>query len=391
VRLLSRTTSSNIGAGKSRVPKKRSIGVDVWTAALDRVEQAYDVYEHVAVAFSGGKDSTATLHVALDVAERRGRLPLDVVHFDKECVSPDTIEYVERVAARDDISLRWMCLPQKSRNACSRREPYWYPWAPEVRHLWVRALPDGAITTLPGYKRQSLSASAPFAFPDRSKSAALLMGIRAAESMARYNSVTKHRGTAGADRHVGFMEHVALVKPIYDWSTADVWVAPYKNGWDYNRQYDRMADMGFNPHFQRVSPPFGDQAMQDLWMYQVAWPDLWDRMSRRVPGAATAARYARTPLYSHGKFELPDGIDDWRAAVAFYLQRYEGARRKGIEASIRGHIKWHYDLCGDPIPEAEKHPATGISWRELAIIAHRGDAKNRRGVKMRDYKKLGQA
>jgi predicted phosphoadenosine phosphosulfate sulfurtransferase len=56
----------------------------VYEMALERIEYIFDEFENVSVNFSGGKDSTVTLNLALTVAEKKGRLPLKVMFIDQE-------------------------------------------------------------------------------------------------------------------------------------------------------------------------------------------------------------------------------------------------------------------------------------------------------------------
>lgn len=105
--------------------KKKPTTENVYELGLARIRRAYELFDHVAVSFSGGKDSTVCLHLALEVAKELKKLPLDVFFFDEEAIHPETIEYMRRVVQRDDVRLRWFCLPVKHRNACSRKSPWW--------------------------------------------------------------------------------------------------------------------------------------------------------------------------------------------------------------------------------------------------------------------------
>jgi predicted phosphoadenosine phosphosulfate sulfurtransferase len=51
--------------------QKRGLGIDVLTAARQRVSLVFDDFERVAVSFSGGKDSTVLLHLVMEEAVRR--------------------------------------------------------------------------------------------------------------------------------------------------------------------------------------------------------------------------------------------------------------------------------------------------------------------------------
>ena len=57
---------------------------NVLDAALNRIRFLFDEFPNVIVGFSGGKDSTATLNLCLQVAEEKKRLPLKVLFIDQE-------------------------------------------------------------------------------------------------------------------------------------------------------------------------------------------------------------------------------------------------------------------------------------------------------------------
>lgn len=361
----------------AKILKKHDIDQDVLALALDRIRRAYDLHDHVAVSFSGGKDSTVVLNLALQVAEERGALPLDVVFWDEEVIAPETAEYVARVAADPRVAMRWLCLPVTHRNGCSIASPFWQPWAATDRSTWVRDIPAGAITHLDGFTDQTIPAANRFLFRDGQTVAALL-GIRADESMSRRQGVSMRR----EDNYIiadGSAAGVSLVKPIYDWRTVDVWTAPHLLGWDYNAAYDLMSMAGISPSQQRVAPPYGEQPMQSLWMWHVCWPELWDRMCDRVPGARTAARYARTELYGAGgasKLNPPDGMT-WQEAITYYLARHPAEVRSFTAKRLQGFLAAHRRATRDPVPEREPHPASGLSWGYMLRVAMRGDLKGR--------------
>ena len=64
----------------------------VLEAARNRAARLFDEFDNLYVAFSGGKDSTVTLNLALEEAERRGRLPLPVIFIDQEAEWQATID-----------------------------------------------------------------------------------------------------------------------------------------------------------------------------------------------------------------------------------------------------------------------------------------------------------
>ncbi|MBI1824822.1 MAG: phosphoadenosine phosphosulfate reductase family protein [Planctomycetes bacterium] len=356
--------------------KKKTVGETVYELGLARIHRAYELFDHVTVSFSGGKDSTVCLHLALEVAQERERLPLDVFFFDEEVIHPETIEYMRRVSQRDDVRLRWYRLPVKHRNACSRKSPYWFPWAPDDKEKWCRELPPEAITELAGFARKSMPECNGLLFPQSLGSAGVIVGLRATESLRRYRVVARRVADnfIAQDPHA---RHVQLAKPIYDWTTDDVWTAPRLFDWDYNRTYDVFQKAGMTRHQQRVCPPYGEEPLGGLYKYALCWPDLWEKMLQRVPGAATAARYARTPLYASGDVPSWDASDDPKKLIERALSHWPTGTRRQIRERINLEIRNHYRKTKEPIP-AELPGETGVTWKYLYMLAVRGDFKGRR-------------
>lgn len=357
--------------------KKKVVEQSVLDLARERMAVTFDRYDRVAVSFSGGKDSTVCLNLALEEARKRGRLPLDVHFWDEEAIHPQTVEYVERVASLPEVKFRWLCWPVRHRNACSPTEPYWYPWAPEKEEVWCRPLPKRADVN-PDFPRLSIPESNGFLYPADGRATAIIMGIRANESLRRYMSVTRRT----YDNYISVApnaSHLLMIKPIYDWTTDDVWSAPLEFGWDYNQTYDLLTKVGVSRHMQRVCPPFGEEPLQNLYFYAICWPELWERMIHRVPGAATAGRYSRSPLYGFGdRRVLPEGVS-YRDEIRKALDRWGPSERAKIEGRIKREIALHRARDGREIPD--KAPGgLGLSWEFLLMVAVRGDIKGRKKV-----------
>lgn len=362
--------------------KKREVEESVLELAQQRVAHAFDRFDRISVSFSGGKDSTVALNLALEEAERRGRLPLDVVFFDEEALQPATIEYVERVRNDPRVAMRWFCLPVQCRNACSRRQPYWFPWAEEDKHLWCREKPECALDAsdlpLPGFNRHDIPTASAMLFDPSVGTVGQILGIRAQESLRRYRSVMQRRYENYISNST-LCPYIYSVKPIYDWSTEDVWTYPEKTGCDYNRSYDAMAQVGIPITQQRVCPPYGEEPLGGLWIYAQCWPELWDKMTARVQGAATAGRYSRSPLYSFriDGVSKPDDVS-WQEFIKRAVEKWPLEYQPKVAHSLKVQINYHNENTTDPIRE-DAHPDTGVGWKMLYVIASRGDLKRRRG------------
>jgi len=371
---------------------RRPAEQDVYTLALERTATIMERFDNIRVAFSGGKDSTAVLNIALEVAHSDPRferhLPLRACFFDEEAIPLETEEYVRRMGQRDDIALEWYCLPVKHRNACSREFPYWWPWAPEARDKWCRPLPPEAITVLAGFPAEPAAArltipqSDGLMFTAGQGNCATLMGIRAQESRTRTWALLRH---ASENYMIKYTEgesagNIWKAYPVYDWTTEDVWTAPAIKGWDYNRAYDRFEMAGIPHSSQRCSPAFGEEPLQKLHTFASCFPDVWGKMAERVPGAGSAVRYALTELYGyHKRPQKPEGML-WPDFLTRYIQKFGPADRPIVIKRVRDALGRHYRKTSDPMVIRTPHPESGVSWDYLLSIAMRGDFKDRRSA-----------
>lgn len=378
-----------------QILKQEELDEDVWTLAVKRARRLYEMFDTPVVSFSGGKDSTATLHAMLAAAHEKPeeRLPLRVIFFDEECIPTETVEYVRRVAQRPDVALEWYCVPIACGNACSPAHPFWYPWAPEERDKWVREMPPEARTDFPVHYPGINDPSKRLAHYDCSNylydpategEVVQVLGIRAAESLRRTQAVSRREKDNWIIEQHGFKNgSMWKAYPIYDWHDDDVWTAPHDFDWDYNRAYDNLEMLGVPPQKQRMGPPFGNEPLEGLWQWKECYPEIWDGMCNRVPGASTAARYSTTELYSYrARPQKPEGLT-WPEFIKTLLDRHAPITRGPTAKKIVGMINYHKSRTTDLIPETVAHPETGASWDFIALIAHRGDRMNRKDMTFR--------
>ena len=373
----------------TKILKKKLIKTNVYQETLNSIHYLYDTFDDVVVSFSGGKDSTALLLCVIDVAKKLNRLPVNAFFYDEEAIHPPTIEYVRRVYDMPEVNLQWLCIPIKHRNACSNEQPYWFCWNPTEKHLWTRELPDVAETEHPKFKiGQSMQEFGAEHYRNTNK--IVVQGIRTEESLRRYRAVAMKK----EENYIAHPDKgVIYGYPIYDWSSQDVWRLVKQKNADYNRTYDIFNRTDQYGHFlnQRVCPPFGEEPIRGLWVYAECFPEMWQKMIKRVKGAATAARYGNTELYSTGY--KPEHTS-WRMHVSNVLETYPEKPRIQVIKTINSVISTHKKLTDDPIPENEPHALSGASWKFISKIVTRGDFKGRitqdlAGERIKTQNKMG--
>lgn len=370
----------------AKTRQKEFLEKNVYETALDRIRYLYDSFDKVVVSFSGGKDSTAVLNCAIEIAREKGRLPVKAVFFDEEAIHPPTIEYVERIRNNPDVDLEWYCLEFKHRNACSNEEPFWYTWDSDKKDLWVRDMPnnENVITSHPKFKKgMSFQEFGSYLYKREEGRIAMITGIRTQESLRRYRIIAGKKNDSYINGKSEGKTNQYRCFPIYDWSSEDVWLAVHKFEWDYNKTYDVFNKTKMYGKFlhQRVCPPYGEEPLRGLWIYSECFPDMWHKMLGRVQGVATAWRYANSELYGTQKGK-PDDLT-FKEYTDIILDSYEESAKNDVKKTINGYINFHLKQTNLPIHDIESHPVTGLSWRLLSIIAKKGDFKGRQETSLK--------
>lgn len=326
---------------------------DVWEASQRRIAYLFDNFKNVLIAFSGGKDSGVCLNLCYEYAKRNGRLnQLAIYHLDYEAQYQATTDYVlEVLNGYEGTRKFWLCLPISAQCAVNMSQDHWVPWDPDQQEIWVRPLPvhPGVITVENvewDFKKEQwdYDVQTDFCewFAQKNGSTAVVIGIRADESLSRLSAITSRRKVnrfEGSDWIVSNPNCKELVNayPIYDWKTDDIWIANGKNSWSYNHLYDLFWKAGLSLDQMRVASPFNNCAIQALAVYKVVEPDTWAKLVGRVNGVNFAAIYGRTSAMGWKSVKLPQGYT-WKSYLEFLLSTLPKDRaeayRKKFQTSI---------------------------------------------------------
>lgn len=311
--------------GNSTMAVKHYRDLNVHDAAKARLRLVFQHFERVCVAFSGGKDSSVTLHLALEVAREMKRGPVHAVFIDLEGQYQATIAHVTEMFDRPDVQPWWVCLPINLRNASSLREPYWCAWEPGREADWIRPLPSHPSVIsdparFPFYRhRMEFEEFVPEfnRWLARDASTAFLVGIRSDESLNRYLAVKRRTKKCawtppGAHKPLPWStsdksgDGGVTFFPIYDWKFENLWRYTGEHGHAYNRLYDQMLRAGVAFSQMRICQPYGDDQRKGLDLFHKLEPATWFRTVKRVEGANYAARYCRQRFLGYrGGLGLP--------------------------------------------------------------------------------------
>lgn len=289
--------------------KRVYLNDNVLEAAIKRIRRIFLEFDTVVVNISGGKDSTVVYHLALQVAEELGRLPLPVLFIDQEAEWEMVIEYVRELMADPRVTPYWLQIPMRIFNATStNEEDAWLKcWEPNAD--WIRPKEPNSIheNTFGTDRFARLFDETPKVFwPGRK--VASLAGVRTEESpgrLAGLTNVASYKDITWCKKG----KHQYAFYPLYDWSWMDVWKAIHEHQWPYCPLYDYMYQYGVLVKDMRVSNVHHETATNTLHFLQEIEPETWNKIVARVNGVHAVGRLSeayRTPD------ELPPMFQSWK-------------------------------------------------------------------------------
>ena len=368
---------------------KRYNDQDVLSAARDRIAYAFDNFERLYVSFSGGKDSSVMLHLALDEAKRRNR-KIGVLIVDLEAQYQLTIEHLEEMvtANAEYIDLHWLAAPLLLRNAVTNYEPRWMCWDPEKKDVWVRKPHPLSVTDFsaypwfqPGLEFEEIIILFGLWYAG-GKSCGALIGIRADESLNRFRTIAVwDKRMHGGKRYTTHIDNELYnVYPIYDWRTEDIWRyhAKYPDK-PYNKIYSLMQKAGVPISQQRLCQPYGDDQRKGLWLYHILEPATWYKLIARVNGVNSGALYIQESgnITGYNKISKPPG-HTWKSFTNLLLASLPKKTRDHYIARFRSFLKGWYgrgyaDGIPDEAPKVLEDAHWAPSWRRMAKVLLRND------------------
>ncbi|MFA6023543.1 MAG: phosphoadenosine phosphosulfate reductase family protein [Candidatus Pacearchaeota archaeon] len=300
---------------------------NVFEAALDRIRYVYDEFDNVIIAFSGGKDSTVILELAIIVAKEKNRLPVNVYWIDQEAELQSTADYCERTFNRKEVKPFWFQIPFKLFNSASFFDEWLYCWDDKNEDKWIRKKSEIS------YKENVFGTDRfKLLFPlinswivkqlsGEDKNSGTINGLKCDESMARKKCLTskgayKDISWSIADKNDRKKNNIRF-SPLYDWSAEDIWVAINKNKWDYNPYYDKVYQLGGQISKMRVSSVIHEtSAEHHLMLLQQIEPETYNKLTKRIGGISAYSKLLEDVRVK----ELPSMFGSWEEYILYLIE-----------------------------------------------------------------------
>lgn len=367
----------------------------VYEAFIQRISYIFKCFDHVIISFSGGKDSGVMLELVYTyyqthLAEMIGK-KVSVFHLDYEGNYRQTDEYVKRCMGKyDEFDYYHICLPISASCGISMSQPTWMPWDPDQKELWIKPIPNNSIS-LENHEFPFFEIGmSDYIFQKKFcqwlhqksgvKRTAILIGIRAQESINRYNAVTRKETFSKFDT-IPYSTRVAPdifnFYPLYDWQFEDIWVANNRFKFDYNRLYDLYFQAGVSFKEMRVANPFHQSGVSALKLYRAIEPETWGKLIGRVNGVNFSALYGGTSAMGYRDIKLPPG-HTWKTYVDFLLSTLPADVKEIFLKKFDKSIKyWTQKGGGVPSKIVQEMDPTHFEFEKL------GPPNNQRKYKQR--------
>lgn len=335
------------------------LDMDVYAAAKERIAYIFREFDNVLVAFSGGKDSGVCLNLCYEYAKEHNMLDkLAMYHLDYEAQYQMTTDYVEQTFQKfNDIRRYWLCLPMAAQCCCQMDSGTWIPWEREKKDIWVRPMPEydyvinednAEFKFEKGMFDYTVQTNFGKWFAKENGKTAVVVGIRAQESLQRYHAVSHDDKKSIYDQKkwaTVIAKGCVNVYPLYDWKTEDIWIANARFGYEYNKLYDLYYQAGLGVNDMRVASPFNDCASNTLKLYKVIDPNNWGKMVGRINGVNFVGLYGGTTAMGWKSIKKPDHFT-WKEYCYFLLGTLDEKTRNHYLEKLNTSIRvWKEKGC----------------------------------------------
>lgn len=304
---------------------------NVYETTMERIKYIFNEFDYVYISFSGGKDSGVMLNLCLQYLKQNNiNRKITLMHLDYEAQYEMTTDYVQLMEDkyRDYLKIYHVCVPFKVKTCTSMYQDYWRPWEEKLEDIWVRKLPQIAMTKkdfdfykddMWDYEFQE-KLSRWIHKREKAKKTAVLVGIRTQESLHRWRAIHKERESyyKGKKYSKKIDSNVYNFYPIYDWKTEDIWIANGKFGFEYNKLYDLYYQAGLPIDMMRVASPFLSEGQETLKLYKIIEPHTWGKLVSRVNGVNFTGIYGGTSAIGWKSITKPKHFT-WKQYMEFLL------------------------------------------------------------------------
>lgn len=315
---------------------------NVLDAAIERVSFIFDHFEDIKVSISGGKDSTVLAHLMLEEAKRRNRR-IGLFFLDEEVMyqaSVDQVTYLMKEISPDNVIPLWLQVEFNLTNATSYSDSHLVAWEAGKHKIWMRSKKDYAIKYPPWNVEKQIILNRKIGldfyavienFQACYENNAIVVGLRATESMNRFRAVSKNPvEIAGDTIYWGTQakKNISLY-PLYDWNFHDVWKYIYENKLRYSPIYDYQFRKGMPINEMRVSSLIHEKSYKSLVELPEFEPATYNKLVKRIKGIEFAQETGKKAKMFRCR-KLPKNYDSWRKYRDFLLETYPDDRKREI-------------------------------------------------------------
>lgn len=320
------------------------LNTNVLQETKERLRFLFNEFDIVTIWVSGGKDSTIIYNLALEIARELNKLPLKCCFIDQEAEWEATIDMIRSIREEPDVEFYWYQMPILLFNATSTEQQWLECW--KEGDEWLRPKEEGSISvndygTNRFHHLFEAICKKDFQKGDTNVKVAMISGVRADESQARYLAVT----TSLTYKHITWGKsfptpNIITFYPIYDWTNNDIWKAIHDHNWEYNKVYDYQYRHGVSVTNMRVSNLHHETAVHALFYLQEVEPRTYEALTKRLSGISTAGHLSKDDYFIS---KLPFMFPNWETYRDFLIDKLVKPHQQNIFINAFARQKLLFD------------------------------------------------